>query len=56
MDLKGLQPFVAVAELGTVSRAALDVRISQLLFRDRSAISSRSSASSFLIGLGAALS
>ena len=29
MDLRRLRTFVAVAELGTVSRAALDLRISQ---------------------------
>jgi DNA-binding transcriptional LysR family regulator len=29
MDLKRLRTFVAVAELGMVSRAALDLRISQ---------------------------
>ena len=29
MDLKRLRTFVAVAELGTVSRAALGLRISQ---------------------------
>jgi DNA-binding transcriptional LysR family regulator len=56
MDLRHARTFVTVVELGTVSKAALRLRVAQpALSRDRSALSSASSVSSYLIGWGVAL-
>ncbi len=54
MDLRRLRTFVTVADLGTVSKAAVRLRISHPLFRGRSAISNTNAGSSFSTGSAAA--
>ena len=54
MDLRYARTFVTVAELGTVSKAALRLRIAQPALSRQISVSSRSSASSSSIASAAA--
>jgi Bacterial regulatory helix-turn-helix protein, lysR family len=56
MDIKRLRTFVAVADLGTVSKAALRLRISQSALSGRSPISRTNAGSGYSTGLAAVCS